>query len=410
MKTLNTIAGNVYCVTSKNGGTLTDSTGTLNETVEAGKQVHITAPSDMLLIDDDEAIMRPANFKRARLALRMLGAGKNTLPAGYTRLDFLESTGTQHIDLRFKPNNESGIKCEHHTSRAENILLAGSRNGDSRWLAAIARGGAYTDGYGWNEWIFWDFVDGLRKAIGRVNFKNDRTASLSYSDGKVSTSQISGTIPQHAISAYLFAYNFDGVAAMHYKGKVFSAELTQGPDIVCSLIPVLDPTGEPCMFDLVSQQPYLNAGTGQFIAGVKNTAQLRTLLRKLPDRTGQAMGTLTLSIPAEANTPELQELLDTTETQKNWELTIQERPAEAATYSLRRVRKIVWVRRVPDKNGSYVDADGSRWQAEWCSAIYSPRGNDPTLHGYEPFDSVEQAAEAWCLTPYESPEELLTEA
>lgn len=162
------------------------------------------------------------------------------------------------------------------------------------------------------------------------------------------------------------------------------------------------------MYDLVTRKPFKNAGTGQFVAGVKDSAQLRTVLRKLPDRTGQDMGTLTLSIPAEANTPEMQALLDTTETQKNWELTIQVRAAEVATYSLRRVRKVVWVRKVPTENGRYVAADGSRCQTEWCSAIYSPLGNDPTLHGYEPFDSVEQAVEAWGLTLYEYPEEELS--
>lgn len=170
------------------------------------------------------------------------------------------------------------------------------------------------------------------------------------------------------------------------------------------LLPALDPSGTPCMFDIVSGTTFYNQGSIPFIVGIKDAAQLRTVLRKLRDLSGQDMGTLTLSISAEANTPEMQELLDSTETQKNWELTIQERAAEVATYSLRRVRKVVWVRKLSVENGSYVDASGLRWQTEWCSAIYSPLGNDPTLHGYEPFGSVEEACEAWCLVPYEEPE------
>ncbi|MBR2126968.1 MAG: hypothetical protein IJ943_09580 [Akkermansia sp.] len=187
-------------------------------------------------------------------------------------------------------------------------------------------------------------------------------------------------------------------------GRIYEAGISEGASIKSLFIAALDSTGTPCLYDLVIKTALKNSGKGQFVAGVKDAAQLSTVLRKLPDLSGQDMGTLTLSIPAEGNTPEMQELLDTTETQKNWELKTQERAAAAATYSLRRVRKVVWVRRVPDKNGSYVDADGERWQTEWCSAIYSPRGNDPTLHGYEPFDSVEQAAEAWGLVPYEEPE------
>jgi hypothetical protein len=203
---------------------------------------------------------------------------------------------------------------------------------------------------------------------------------------------------------YLFAANIEGRAALQFRGRIWQAGVTEASKLVSLFVPVLAPTGSPCLYDLARKQAFKNNGTGPFIAGLKDAAQLRTVLRKLPDLSGQDMGTLTLSIPAEANTPEMQELLDTTEAQKNWEFTIQERAAEVATYSLRRVRKVVWVRRVQSEHGSYVDADGVRWQAEWCSAIYSPLGNDPTLHGYEPFDSVEQAVEAWGFVPYEYPE------
>jgi hypothetical protein len=79
--------------------------------------------------------------------------------------------------------------------------------------------------------------------------------------------------------------------------------------------------------------------------------------------------------------------------------------AAAATFALRRV----WVRKVQDENGTYVDADGSRWQVEWCVDVI---GADPESLGYERFRSVEVAAEYWGLQPYQYPEEeqLLTEA
>lgn len=159
-------------------------------------------------------------------------------------------------------------------------------------------------------------------------------------------------------------------------------------------IPVLDPNGEPCMFDLVSKQPFRNSGTGQFIVGL-TLSQAAQLGSKLPS-TG---GNLTISLPEgyEQNERIVESL--TQAESKGWVLTIQTYAAEtaAATYSLRRV----WVRRELCEHGSYVAADGTRWQVEWCVDVI---GADPESLGYERFRSVEVAAEYWGLTPYVDPE------
>lgn len=70
-----TIAGNYYTITSKSGCTVTDATGTLNETVDAGKQLTVQAPSDKLIYDDEQAIVFKATFKHALAALGLLGGG-----------------------------------------------------------------------------------------------------------------------------------------------------------------------------------------------------------------------------------------------------------------------------------------------------------------------------------------------
>ncbi len=68
MKTLNTIAGNLYTVTSPNGCTVTDERGKLKKTVKAGDQLTIMAPGAELRVDDDEADIRASNFKAASAA------------------------------------------------------------------------------------------------------------------------------------------------------------------------------------------------------------------------------------------------------------------------------------------------------------------------------------------------------
>ena len=82
MKTHPTIAGNAYVVFSKTGCTVTDSTGTLNKEVPAGDWLSIpAAPSDALILTDDNAIVRNANFKLA-LAPSSVGSGGGTSEGG----------------------------------------------------------------------------------------------------------------------------------------------------------------------------------------------------------------------------------------------------------------------------------------------------------------------------------------
>ena len=411
-----TIAGNYYTITSKSGCSVTDSTGTLSMTVEAGGQLTVQAPSDKLVLDDEQAIVFKANFKNALAALGMLGGGSGKLPANYTPLEFLESTGGQYIetDIITDINDTILLDCQNlpagTRSVARYILTARTMASDES-EACIWAWGTYENA-GYFAFVWRGAIGGTvsLKSVENPSATNERMLvwiereDLKINDKKISLN--SNDKPQVSETSSLTFFSRWGVADV--VGRIFSLHRNKNKlSQRNALLPCLSPTGAPCMFDTVNKKPYHNSGSGQFIAGIKDAAQLRTVLRKLPDLTGQDMGKLTLAIPAEANTPEMQELLDSTETQKNWELTIQARAA-AATYSLRRVRQVVWVRRAQSEYGSYVDSLGSRWQVEWCSAIYSPRGNDPTLHGYEPFDSVEQAVEAWGLVPYEYPEEELS--
>lgn len=347
--------------------------------------------------------------------------GNGGLPPGYVRVDFLESSqgGLNNI-LSFisVPTEVNSINDSFAVETLHKVPKASQK---------------YQEGVNCTYWSFHSIWDSTRQWLChlgetyvytglsnegplkiRVEYSPDnKSIMFSYGDYKESINipeKYAGYVwPVNPLGVFWDADNprpTDGHRYNAYAmlGKKWWWKFYLNGKLKNYLLPALDPRGAACMFDIVSGTTFYNLGSIPFIVGIKDVAQLRAALRSLPDLTGRDMGTLTLSIPAEANIPEMQELLDTTEVHKNWELTIQERAAEVATYSLRRVRKVVWVRKLSVENGSYVDASGLRWQTEWCSAIYSPLGNDPTLHGYEPFDSVEQAVEAWCLVPYEEPE------
>jgi hypothetical protein len=190
------------------------------------------------------------------------------------------------------------------------------------------------------------------------------------------------------------------LSSQYSASRIWSAAISHNKEVLFDLIPALDPSGEPCMFDTVTKKPFYNAATtgGDFIVGL-TLSQAAQLGRKLPS-TG---GSLTLSLPEGYDRDERVVNSLAEAEAKGWVLTIQTYAAAtaAATFALRRV----WVRRQQDEHGSYVAADGSRWQVEWCVDVI---GADPESLGYERFRSVEAAVAYWELVPYEYPEEELS--
>lgn len=66
----------------------------------------------------------------------------------------------------------------------------------------------------------------------------------------------------------------------HTLMKTYGAKLVWGESEI-SLVPALDNTGAPCMYDLVSKKPYYNAGSGDFLYPTESTTY--SLRRVLPD-------------------------------------------------------------------------------------------------------------------------------
>lgn len=393
-----TIAGNYYTITSKSGCSVTDATGTLSMTVDAGGQLTVQAPSDKLVYDDEQAIIFKANFKQAALALGLLGGGKNDLPAGYTRLEFLESTGTQRIKTDIIPSASDGCELVYSqeiiNDDAVHLCFGGNNTPNIVWQYG-ERGSRHAD-------FCWMFIGTVGYAVGGYLAKGKkRTLRIAADDitldgtamrlgSASSTTNVSSIKPIHIF----------GSGTTFTKCKVWRFRFYNG-NAQHEFIPALDPTSTPCLYDMVTRKPFYNSGSGSFIVGF-TLAQAAQLGRKLPS-TGAS---LTVSLPEgyDSNEAVVNSLAQAEA--KGWVLTIQTYAAEtaAATYSLRRV----WVRRQQDGNGTYVDADGSRWNVDWCVDII---GADPESLGYERFRSVDAAVGYWELVPYQYPEEeLSTEA
>lgn len=259
-----TIAGNYYTITSKSGCSVTDATGTLSMTVDAGGQLTVQAPSDKLVYDDEQAIIFKANFKSAPAALSLLGGG-DKLPAGYTPLEFLESTGTQYIDTGIVPTAAAGLKIDHELTNDVDTIPLGCRNNgssDTRFYALRAPRkstvGTYL-GYGWGAWQALNPNAEGSRVNSLLNWLNSGVAAWQGTTRPLSALPFTPTY-----SLYMFAANIGGKASLLSSCRVWTAAVSKGDSVMASFIPALDATGTPCMFDLVSRKPFYNSGAGDF--------------------------------------------------------------------------------------------------------------------------------------------------
>jgi hypothetical protein len=171
---------------------------------------------------------------------------------GPTFVDYLESTGTQHIDTDFKPNQNSRIEVTFESS-------------DSASGVAAVDGGWLTRGFG----VFTQVVE-----FGDTQYNYGVTSvkkTVVLDKGAIS---IDGTVVktlsatfQSTVSLVLFALNRSGTIQEHMVGKIYSCRIYDNGILVRDYRPCYDPDGVACMYEEVSGTYSYNAGSGSFAAG-----------------------------------------------------------------------------------------------------------------------------------------------
>lgn len=267
-KVIQTTSGKAYAVTTQSGcNVYADEAGTqLIKAVEAG-QGYFVAIGSRTWVDDDTAIVTET-FNGAARKLRLLAGGvKDTLPAGYTRLEYLESaTMKQWIDSNAVNNKYTRIKIKFSVISSKlksdsKIIGAGHvalciyggfwREGSLSSGVQIVADNIYdaelwTDGNNWNEYN-----------CGKIY--NTATQDLYETSTLYNASPDSTVMPTLIFSIYAWG-GIEGSVGI----RIYSVNI-KNDSVSRKFIPALDPTGAPCMYDLVSKTPYYNAGSGEFL-------------------------------------------------------------------------------------------------------------------------------------------------
>ena len=210
-------------------------------------------------------------------ALKMMVDGvvaweRSGLPAGYKLCKYLENTGKQYIN--------TGIIVNPSTDESRLDYMNLKKLGES---FQVPLGNATLDVKG-NLTLGWYFYIGQKSNFAFLNGKmatnvtvTDYTIDYGRRAKIVLSSQF-GSVDSEIFNAptdnktsdnplTIFKRNVgkEGASTEAYAhGRVFSFSHTRSGKVMINLVPCLDNTGIPCMYDTVSKQPFYNQGTGTF--------------------------------------------------------------------------------------------------------------------------------------------------
>lgn len=213
------------------------------------------------------------------------------LPAEYTQLAFLESSGTQYIDTGVVFGKTNGFSITYQVVAPDltgNQIICGSRNdeGDTRCMLgsnspvlrtymtngtdvvtnSFCQSLAYV---GWNDLKFsmssGHRVDDYTKGVADVNFRNSGT----YDCRRAKSGNLDELTAQ-AAPFCLFAGKMVSPSEKMYYGRcrIWEARISAGADVIRHFIAARrDSDSELGMYDLVNDEFYTNQGTGTFVGG-----------------------------------------------------------------------------------------------------------------------------------------------
>lgn len=197
-------------------------------------------------------------------------AWANGMSLEYTPLEYLEGTGTQGISVPYNFDKNTGIEVEglfplgYTANIAVFVPLSSPKYVSALYLAS--RNNSYkllTSEYGSGLNGVEVQVNNLgKKSTARYNWLGDKT--LYVDNGETSTSRFNDKYVGAQKNSYV-GILYNGRYGTYYNGFVFSVKLSQFDKVTLNMVPALDPTGAPCMFDLVTRKPFYNSGTGDFI-------------------------------------------------------------------------------------------------------------------------------------------------
>lgn len=199
------------------------------------------------------------------------------LPAGYTEVEWIESTGTQYIDTGIKASDYPGgityiftvtIMSHASFSYLMGALASSTRSGN----VTVAENGKLSIACGGNNNTLYTtpFTDGEMMNI-RLDTVTaaDPTVMSCYTNDVEWDAAYGGGVSSAMPNANIYFLKCNGSNRVGASCKTYSFVMTNvaNGNTIKELIPCTNPSGIVGMYDMVGGTFHVNAGTGAFTAG-----------------------------------------------------------------------------------------------------------------------------------------------
>lgn len=187
------------------------------------------------------------------------------LPTGFSKLAYIQSSGTQYIDTGFKPTGATKIVCDFQmVNQGTNQQgVFGSRPGASGRFTVFTGNGTsdLQVDYGTEQTLAT-----VGNSISGLNTNNRTTLEVSNSlvVNGTTIKTVSAVSFTSAYNLFLFANNNAGTAQLPGSMKLYSCQVYDNDVLIRDFVPCINASGEVGLYDLVGKQFYGNAGTGVF--------------------------------------------------------------------------------------------------------------------------------------------------
>lgn len=182
-------------------------------------------------------------------------------PLPYTPIEYIESTGTQYINTGYNPNGNSQYELEITNSTVNGVLF-GAYN--STWTDGS---GLYTNvGGGYNHWRHYaSNTDTGHKSVASEHIIMNKGV-LTINDTTYMNSPTASFTVNYPL--WVFAGNMKGNVEQPVRCRLHYFKILENNNLLHHFIPVIRKSDSVvCLYDLVTQQFFVNVGTGVFVAG-----------------------------------------------------------------------------------------------------------------------------------------------
>lgn len=178
-----------------------------------------------------------------------MAQGGVSLPAGYTKIEYLESDGNSYIDTGFKPNQDTRVVMDVH--------LLSTTTGDGYPMAF----GVYTDNSNrfssfWNasKWQVWFGNYASTTSSPNIERVKIDLSKDQYIVGDVSLPVSSASFTSNR-TLYLLAMNQGDIYYVS-QARLYSCQIYDNGTLVRDFIPAMSASGEAGLYDLKNDAWY----------------------------------------------------------------------------------------------------------------------------------------------------------